>query len=62
MGESLFRYRDSGARFHISQGETLFRGRLYFVTPASEKRASSTKEGKFSGRYPPTPKARQQSL
>src|SRR6218665_440539 len=35
MGETLFRYRVSRGRFHISQGETLFLGRLYFVTPAS---------------------------
>jgi len=34
VGENLFRYRVSRGRFHISQGETLFRGRLYFVTPA----------------------------
>ena len=33
MGETLFRYRVPGGRFHISQGEILFRGRLYFVTP-----------------------------
>src|SRR6218665_3359036 len=38
MGETLFRYRVSGGRFHISQGETLFRGRRYFVTPALNNR------------------------
>src|SRR6218665_2917299 len=37
MGVTLFRYRVSGGRFHINQGGTLFRGRLYFVTPAPEK-------------------------
>src|SRR6218665_746964 len=35
MGKTLFRYRVSRGRFHISQGETRFLGRLYFVTPAS---------------------------
>src|SRR6218665_2071995 len=49
MGETLYRRPEilfrwgrlcfdaespGGGRFHISQGETLFRGRLYFVTPA----------------------------
>ena len=29
-GETLFRYRVSGGRFHISQGETLFKERLCF--------------------------------
>src|SRR6218665_2212749 len=37
MEETLFRYRVSGGRFHISQGETLFRGRLHFVTPAPKR-------------------------
>ena len=33
-GETLFRTQSLRGEFHISQGETLFRGRLYFVTPA----------------------------
>jgi hypothetical protein len=30
MGETLFRYRVSGGRHYISQGETLFRGETLY--------------------------------
>src|SRR6218665_73542 len=40
MEETLFQYRVSGGRLHFSQGENLFRGRLYFVTSACHNAAS----------------------
>src|SRR6218665_1275098 len=36
-GRLCFDTESPEGRFHISQGETLFRGRLYFVTPAPNR-------------------------
>src|SRR6218665_275969 len=41
-GRLCFDTESPEGRFHISQGETLFRGRLYFVTPARKRPCAQT--------------------
>ena len=56
-GRLCFDTESPEGRFHISQGETLFRGRLYFVTPAAGRKnnAASRQQGrkKYAAKPPP---------